>query len=732
LDENLQVFYFIVSFLFFLQSLIPVWSIFFRLVCDHCMRNPVGRGYKQPTTAQSGTGEEIYNNFHKFAQRYVKTIYEEMKNFEGDELLIQYQRELKCYVRAMSVTNGMLAYLNRYWIQKTADNSKEVYRIFVLALLVWRDNVFYPLVDRVTGCILDFIRKDRDGEAIDIPLLKEAINDLVTLGIDKDQKGERSPIEYNRFEEQLIVATELYYSLESTQFLAGNSVIDYMKKVEQRIQEEMKRVEQYFQSNTLEPLMRIIDATLITKHQEIIFGEFESLLQEYRIPDLKTMYGIVSRVPSTIPQLQEKMEAFVAATGSKALSGVNDPRTFVEVVLQTYRKYRFLVEDAFRGDPMFEQSLDRACRRFINHRASSDDSSSVAPELVARYTDQLLRKTGEKLEEAMRESILDEIMIIFKYLEEKDAFMKFYSAHLSNRLINSNSFTDHLEDHMIQNLKSSCGLEHTASLKSMFNDMKLSKALQDEFQHSLKNPLPLDFSALVLVKGIWPLKDSPTDFTLPARLRACKDLFEKFYQNKHSSRNLRWIHHYSKGEVKLTYTERNHILQCSVYQMGVLSQFNQGRVFAKEKIRDGTSLNDLTIDKILRTLVSFRVLNARPKLEKGPISDSTQFCLNPKFSADTVRFNVNVKSGKEKTAANQDALKAIRESRLREIQACIVRIMKAKKRFQHRLLVLEVIDHLRSRFVATVPDIKRCIDILIEKDYLERTNDKGDSYSYIS
>ena len=41
-------------------------------------------------------------------------------------------------------------------------------------------------------------------------------------------------------------------------------------------------------------------------------------------------------------------------------------------------------------------------------------------------------------------------------------------------------------------------------------------------------------------------------------------------------------------------------------------------------------------------------------------------------------------------------------------------------------------EQLGSRFEATVSQIKRCIDILIEKDYLERTNDKGDSYTYVS
>ena len=118
----------------------------------------------------------------------------------------------------------------------------------------------------------------------------------------------------------------------------------------------------------------------------------------------------------------------------------------------------------------------------------------------------------------------------------------------------------------------------------MFNDMKVSKGLQEEFKTKLEGEgksTPLDFTALVLVKGIWPLKESPCSFTLSPALNICREMFEKFYQSKYPSRSLRWVYHYSKGEVKLTYTPRQHILQCSAYQMGVLDQFNRAKVLSK-------------------------------------------------------------------------------------------------------------------------------------------------------
>jgi cullin 1 len=260
--------------------------------------------------------------------------------------------------------------------------------------------------------------------------------------------------------------------------------------------------------------------------------------------------------------------------------------------------------------------------------------------------------------------------------------------------------------------------------------------------------IDMSFSIMVLGTNFWPLTPPTHDFIIPSEILTTYDRFQKYYQTKHSGRKLTWLWNYSKNELRTNYTNQKYILMTSAYQMGVLVLYNKSETWSFGEIKEATGLGGEELGQVLGLLVRAKVLICDDG-EGG--KEDGQYDLNPNFRSKKIRVNLNLPIRADVKAESSDVLKTVDEDRKYVIQATIVRyvifsflslvpqadwpvcrIMKARKTLKNQALIQEVISQISQRFAPKIPDIKKAIDTLLEKEYIERVEGTRDTFAYVA
>lgn len=631
-------------------------------------------------------GEELYNLLDQYLSRHLEGVYQASLTHAEEALLGFYIREWTRYTTAAKYVNHLFRYLNRHWVKREIDEGKKnIYDVYTLHLVKWKEDFFKKVHEKVMEAVLNLVEKQRNGETIEQSQIKNIVDSFVSLGLDENDST-KSTLEVYRyyFERPFIAATRAYYENESRQFVAENSVVEYMKKAEARLEEEKARVGLYLHPDITKRLTETCLDVLVAAHSGLLRDEFQVLLDNERQEDLARMYRLLSRIKDGLDPLRAKFETHVrkaglAAVEKVAAEGENfEPKMYVDALLQVHSRYQNLVNAAFAGESEFVRSLDNACREFVNRNSICKSSSTKSPELLARYTDSLLKKGTKTAEESELEEMLVQVMTVFKYIEDKDVFQKFYSKMLAKRLVHVSSVSDDAETSMISKLKEACGFEYTNKLQRMFQDIQISKDLNASYKDWQEKVLDeedrkklVDAHFQILGTGFWPLNPPSTDFIAPPEIVKTAERFQNFYFDKHSGRKLTWLWQLCKGEMKANYIKNTKVpytFQVSTFQMGILLLYNEHETLEYSEIQKATALSDEILEPNLSILLKAKVLLANPEGAKP--APGVSFSLNYNFKNKKVKVNLNIQIKSEQKHESDDTHKTIEEDRKLLLQVC--------------------------------------------------------------
>ncbi|MEQ2168111.1 hypothetical protein GOODEAATRI_011076, partial [Goodea atripinnis] len=234
-----------------------------------------------------------------------------------------------------------------------------------------------------------------------------------------------------------------------------------------------------------------------------------------------------------------------------------------------------------------------------------------------------------------------------------------------------------------------------------------------------------------LQAGAWPLTHVPSStFAIPQELEKSVQMFELFYNQHFSGRKLTWLHYLCTGEVKMNYLSKPYVAMVTTYQMAVLLAFNNSQTVTYKELQDGTQMNEKELQKTIKSLMDVKMLNHDS--QKEDIETESTFSLNMSFTSKRTKFKITTSMQKDTPQEMEQTRSAVDEDRKMYLQAAIVRIMKARKVLRHNALIQEVINQSKARFSPSISMIKKCIEVLIDKQYIERSQTSADEYSYVA
>ncbi|KAI1294911.1 Cullin-5 [Halotydeus destructor] len=647
-----------------------------------------------------------------------------------------------------------------------------------LMLDSWNASIFSNIKYRLQNSAMKLVHAERNGEAFDSQLVIGVRESYVNLC---SNVNDRLQIYRENFEKAYLESTETFYKAKAPEYLSANGVQNYMVWADIKLKEEEQRGAKYLEaySGSVQALSECCVGVLVTCFKDAILAECPGMIKTNENEKLNLMFRLMDRVPDGITPMLEALEAHILSQGladmiASAEIITQDSEKYVEQLLELFSRFSQLVKDAFNDDPRFLTARDKSFKQVVNdisvfklELASKTKGVPLAgvklqpesrcPELLANYCDMLLRKTplSRKLTTDEIEQKLKEVLLVLKYVQNKDVFMRYHKAHLTRRLILDTSADNEKEENMVEWLRDvGMPADYVNRLARMFQDIKVSDDLNQQFNQESRNGitkangLPGDsINIKILNAGAWGRGSERVQVSLPLELEDIIPEVEEFYRSKHSGRKLQWYHHMSNGTITFCNEVGKFDLDVTTFQLAVLFAWNERPLdkISFENLRLATELPDAELRRTLWSLLAFpklkrQILLCEPEA-KSPkdFTDSSMLYINQEFAL--VKNGKLQRRGKlnligrlqlSTEKSKEEENEGIIQLRILRTQEAIVKIMKMRKKITNAQLQTELVEILKNMFLPSKKMIKEQIEWLIEHKYMKRDEENIGVFIYMA
>ncbi|XP_039123636.1 cullin-1-like [Dioscorea cayenensis subsp. rotundata] len=689
----------------------------------------------------TANSDDLYSLYKNLLCDYINETLLSCLSIKHDELFLkEFIRRWKKYKLIVGKVSKAFIYLERFHIvRKSLPNLGET------GTLCFKDLVYKDKRERVRDIAVSMIDEEREGLKIDRALMNDTINLFVDLGI--DNKKDSYCLYRGDFEDQMIEDSGDYYRHKASMWMVDYSCSEFMVKAENCLKEEEERVLHYLQATPKEKLLGKVEQELLVAPLNQLYEDEDSglisLLRDDKVDDLARAYGLSSRVIDGLVPVSQAFKQYVTSDGMELVNKAEEDVSkmgkemssssvlqdqqvaLIGRFIELHDKYQSYVKGCFQSDHMFFKALSGAFETFLNKSVAG---ISIA-EMISVFCDRKLKKGSESNESV--DATLEKVVKLLMDVYDRDMFAEFHRKKLSRRLLFDKNDSDEQERNFLSTLKEHFGRQFTSKMEGMVTDLALSRDSQTKFISHLQDKVDakpgFDFSVTVLTSGFWPTYKT-FNLNLPPEMLKCVEAYNQHYLATTNKRKLTWLYSLGTCNIKAHFEPKTMELNVTTFQACALLLFNSSPRLSYSEIKDQLDLSDDDCNRLLHSLscAKYKILNKEPNTKT--ISKTDYFEFNSKFTDKLKKIKIPLPPVDER----KKIVEGVTKDRRFTIDAALVRIMKSRKVLGHHELVTLCVEALAPLFKPDFKVIKKQIEDLITKDYLERDKEDSDTYIYMA
>ncbi|CAO3657561.1 unnamed protein product [Mucor hiemalis] len=618
------------------------------------------------------------------------------------DLLLRLNQSWSTFCNQLSVIRNVFMELDRSFILPTTKFSS----IIQLGKHIFSDTIMESSEFRaiIVAEVLKMIKSDRDNEPVDIKLIQSTLQMMIELSFYALD-----------FEPRFFSNTKNYYEAESSALIHQLPIPQYIEHANTRRSEESNdRIQNYLDIHTKQPLINVVTEELIYSKADIIIKKgFEEMMEKMLVKPLGIFYELLSPNPK-ISQLRSAFAEYIKEKGVALIKNPENDQDMIMNLINFKRKLDHVLQNCFDNDTLFQNAVKESFEHLINTRGNKP------AELLAKFIDSKLKPVPKRVPKPEGDSeLLDNALVLFRYIQGKDAFEAYYKRFLAKRLLMDRSSSRENEGRVIEKLKLECGHEFTKNLESMFQDIKLSMDLNTDFKEFEKETPRMPINVKVIQQSIWPASPA-SDILLPPAMLKSQQVFERFYVVRHKGKKLLWQNSLSACSLTAHYAKGTKELVMTLYQAAILLLFNEQTTLSVNDMVKALNLDEKELKKSLTTLTTCKILLVKDQ----------NYMYNSEFASAGPKFKVPKIAMDQAMEESKNVEEKLFHNRQHQVDAAVVRIMKEKRTCTHVDLVTELLKQLNYPVEAS--DVKKRIESLIDKDYLVRDTENPSIYIYQS